>query len=387
MTRDGGAPDANDHGEATEGRRATPERPGAEHATTRSSAGMPAVFAGGTQWTVNGVNIFSANLVRGLNQLGGDASILLTEEDCSLITTSEARMPRPADVPFVDLGLARNDGWGRHWGRMVRFLAERAPCVYIPNSDWRHSCVCPQLPNDVLIVGVVHSDDPLHYDHVRRLGHTWNIIVAVSRTVAERTAELCPELAGRIVTIPIGVPIPMHQPEVRTASDRLRLVYHGVLKQHQKRVLDLPRIVQAALDRGVPVEMTIAGAGPDQAALFKAAEGLVARGHIRFPGIATPKEVGALLEAHDVYVLASEFEGMPNALIAAMGRGCVPLATQMKSGVPDLVQDGRNGFLGRPVEYVLYPEEFHVYQATGRIDRRVDRMRRVLDWFDAHLSS
>jgi dipeptidyl aminopeptidase/acylaminoacyl peptidase len=38
--------------------------------------------------------------------------------------------------------------------------------------------------------------------------------------------------------------------------------------------------------------------------------------------------------------------------------------------------------LGRPVEYVLYPEEAHVYMAAGRPDRRVDRMTRVIDWFD-----
>jgi dipeptidyl aminopeptidase/acylaminoacyl peptidase len=41
--------------------------------------------------------------------------------------------------------------------------------------------------------------------------------------------------------------------------------------------------------------------------------------------------------------------------------------------------------LGREVEYVLYPEEHHVYQATGRPDRRIDRMQRMLDWFDRHL--
>ncbi len=39
-------------------------------------------------------------------------------------------------------------------------------------------------------------------------------------------------------------------------------------------------------------------------------------------------------------------------------------------------------WLGKEVEYVLYPEEYHVIQATGRIDRRIDRMTRVLDWFD-----
>ena len=42
-------------------------------------------------------------------------------------------------------------------------------------------------------------------------------------------------------------------------------------------------------------------------------------------------------------------------------------------------------WLGRTVEYVLYPDESHVYQATGRPDRRIDRMTRMLDWFDRHL--
>jgi dipeptidyl aminopeptidase/acylaminoacyl peptidase len=41
--------------------------------------------------------------------------------------------------------------------------------------------------------------------------------------------------------------------------------------------------------------------------------------------------------------------------------------------------------LGREVELVLYPDEYHVYAMAGRPDRRVDRMTRMLDWFDAHL--
>jgi dipeptidyl aminopeptidase/acylaminoacyl peptidase len=39
----------------------------------------------------------------------------------------------------------------------------------------------------------------------------------------------------------------------------------------------------------------------------------------------------------------------------------------------------------RPVEYVLYPEESHVFQAAGRFDRREDRHRRVLGWFARHM--
>jgi dipeptidyl aminopeptidase/acylaminoacyl peptidase len=43
--------------------------------------------------------------------------------------------------------------------------------------------------------------------------------------------------------------------------------------------------------------------------------------------------------------------------------------------------------LGRAVEYVLYPDEFHVFAAAGRPDRRIDRMQRVLDWFARYLCS
>ncbi len=43
--------------------------------------------------------------------------------------------------------------------------------------------------------------------------------------------------------------------------------------------------------------------------------------------------------------------------------------------------------LGREVEYVLYPEEYHVYATTGRPDRRIDRMTRMLGWFDRWLTT
>ncbi|GAA4778735.1 S9 family peptidase [Streptomyces sanyensis] len=41
--------------------------------------------------------------------------------------------------------------------------------------------------------------------------------------------------------------------------------------------------------------------------------------------------------------------------------------------------------LRRTVRYVLYPESSHLYQGGGRFDRRLDRHRRVLDWFRTHL--
>ena len=41
--------------------------------------------------------------------------------------------------------------------------------------------------------------------------------------------------------------------------------------------------------------------------------------------------------------------------------------------------------LGREVEYILYPEEHHEMKSSGRPDRRIDRMERILAWFDRHV--
>jgi dipeptidyl aminopeptidase/acylaminoacyl peptidase len=41
--------------------------------------------------------------------------------------------------------------------------------------------------------------------------------------------------------------------------------------------------------------------------------------------------------------------------------------------------------LGREVELVRYPEESHILVATGRPDRRVDRLERIVDWFQRYL--
>jgi glycosyltransferase involved in cell wall biosynthesis len=55
--------------------------------------------------------------------------------------------------------------------------------------------------------------------------------------------------------------------------------------------------------------------------------------------------VQAMLATRHVFVLPSSFEGLPVSLIEAMANGCVPVVAAMRSGVPDLIDDGRNGFL------------------------------------------
>src|SRR5215471_7531992 len=130
-------------------------------------------------WALSGTSIFSANLVRGLLDSGIAAEILLTEQETERVIVPDPLLPQPTDIPVHKLPVSKTANWGAHWQGMIQYLEERAPCIYIPTYDWRHSIVSPRLSNRVGIIGTVRSDDPLHYDHVARLGQYWNAIVCV----------------------------------------------------------------------------------------------------------------------------------------------------------------------------------------------------------------
>jgi glycosyltransferase involved in cell wall biosynthesis len=253
-------------------------------------------------------------------------------------------MPFPSDIPTETLP-AKDGEWESHWKAMIDYLEEQAPCIYIPNYDWGHSCVSPKLSNRIGIVGIVHSDDPDHYEHVSRMGRYWNSIVTVSKFITDKTREFDPTFSQKLVTIPYGVNMPDTLPtRLLDTNTPLKIVYAGRLLQHQKRIFDIPKIAEALLDLQVPFELTLIGKGPDQHRLKNELEHLIKQNVVRFLGALPNEETVNILEHSDVFLLTSDFEGIPVALVEAMGRGCVPVVTDICSGVPELIVDGVNGY-------------------------------------------
>lgn len=292
-------------------------------------------------WQLNGVNTLSVNLVRGFRASGISAHILLSEP----YLFEPSPMPLPSDITVEKLPVKKQDSWQTRWQAMICYLEQQAPCIYIPNYDWRHSCVSSQLSHRVGIVGIVHSDDPLYYEQVSRLGKYWNAIVSVSVPVGKKTAELCPNLSKRLVTIPNGVSVPYSLPQRSLDSKApLKIVYAGRLVQYQKRVFDLPKIVKILLEMQIPVELTIIGDGIEAQQLRDECQTLIEQGAIRFLGTLPNEKVIEVFEQNDIFILTSEFEGMPVSLLEAMGRGCVPVVTDINSGTRELVQEGVNGY-------------------------------------------
>lgn len=290
---------------------------------------------------VSGVDVFSCNLVRGLVERGIPAHIVLTTP----LWLPPDPLPLPPDIPSQILPTGHYASWSARWRALVRYLEERAPCIYIPNYDWDHSCISPRLSNRVVIAGIVHSDDPQHYEHVARLGRYWNAVVAVSSAIAGRVSAIDPTLASRLVTIPYGVTAAGRRPErQKDGNAPLKIVYAGRLVQEQKRVMDLPGIIRALADLGIPAELTVIGGGIEQDAMVKACDELGIREQVNFLGILPNEQVLQIFSRNDVFILTSAYEGLPVSLLEAMGQGCVPVVTDIKSGIPEVITNGENGY-------------------------------------------
>jgi glycosyltransferase involved in cell wall biosynthesis len=86
--------------------------------------------------------------------------------------------------------------------------------------------------------------------------------------------------------------------------------------------------------------LVIVGDGPEREALERASEGL----DVKFEGMLPHEEVRRRFQDAAVLVQPSLAEGMPNTVLEAMAHG-VPVVATAVAGVPEIVTDGKTGFL------------------------------------------
>lgn len=112
--------------------------------------------------------------------------------------------------------------------------------------------------------------------------------------------------------------------------------------RHQKR-LDLWLRAFAEVSRSTPnLQGIIVGDGPLKAVLLDVAEQLNIEGRIHFVGIQT--DTPLWLSVFDIFMMSSDFEGLPLALLEAMSSGCCIVATEA-GGVPEVVVHQKQALL------------------------------------------
>lgn len=120
---------------------------------------------------------------------------------------------------------------------------------------------------------------------------------------------------------------------------------------------DYPNLLRAArelIDRGVAVQFVAVGQGPLEADIRALANDLRLDDCVLFTGFRA--DAVRVLAACDVFTLASQWEGLPVALMEACGLGLAVVATAV-GGVAEVLRDG--------VDALLVPAEDHIALADA----------------------
>ena len=163
---------------------------------------------------------------------------------------------------------------------------------------------------------------------------TTTICVAHGERSAGLRARTC--RADRTVVIHNGVPLDV--PRRAAHSGPVTLLSVGRLRAPK----DFVTLVRAMA--GLDARLRIAGDGPDRPAI-EAEIGRLGLTNVELLG--TRDDVPDLLAGSDVFVLASDSEGLPMSVLEAMAAG-LPVVASAVGGVPELVIDGETGALVPP---------------------------------------
>lgn len=112
--------------------------------------------------------------------------------------------------------------------------------------------------------------------------------------------------------------------------------------RREKRLQDWLRAAALVHEHHAAARFIIVGDGPLRSELEALASELGLAGHVHFAGL--QPDVRPYLAMFDVFLMSSEFEGLPIALLEAMAMECAVVATSA-GGTVDVLDDGRNGCL------------------------------------------
>ncbi|HMJ11441.1 MAG TPA: glycosyltransferase [Polyangiaceae bacterium] len=202
---------------------------------------------------------------------------------------------------------------------------------------------------------VVHTKHGANPDGARRrwlrrgASEFADAYVAVSNTTGELARRNRECRFERLHVIPNGIDLAQFAPDPNAKlgvcrelgipeGARIIGTVGRLAKEKNQRLL----IAAAAPLLSDSVRLVLVGTGPEQEALQTFARSLAHGKYVHFAG--ARNDVGRVLAMLDVFALSSLTEGLPLVIPEAMA-AALPIVSTRVGGIPDVVEDGKIGFL------------------------------------------
>lgn len=309
--------------------------------------------------SVGGAERFASNLVTALDRDRFAPSLCLV--------TDRETYPRPDDVPVTTLGYRGLWDLPRTLLALRRLIADQRPDVVLSNVVSTNCLTGGALrgrrerpgrdrPPWVARIGMAPGvGEPRHQQIWSRAVYPLaKVCVVNAERMREPFEHLYPGTAGRCVSIPnptdfaavdaaAATPITAISPAPLRGdgSDAPVLLFIGRLKPQKRPDVLLDAL--ARVRRKLDARLWLCGDGPLRGDVERRISELGLDGAVDLLGF--QDNPFALMRRADLFVLTSDFEGLPNALIEAQGLGLPAVATRCPFGPDEIVDDGVTGRL------------------------------------------
>ncbi len=343
--------------------------------------------------TTGGAERFASNLVTALDRRRFAPSVCLV--------TDRATYPLADDVPATTLGYRGLHHLPRSISRLRRQIAAERPDVVLSNvlsTNCLTGGALAGLADPTPWVARIGLAPELGEPLVQRL---WarrcyplaRAVVSNSERMLESFVRFYPQTRGRCRSLPNPTDFERldrlaAEPPAREPRGEATLLAVGRLTRQKRPDLMLEAL--AEVRRHFDARLWLCGDGPLRPAVERRIGELGLDGAVELLGFCD--NPFALMRSADLFVLTSDCEGLPNALIEAQGLGLPAVATRCPYGPDEIVGDGVTGRLvptGDPssaaraiVEILGDPEQRRRMGAAAerRARERYDVARVVPQW-------
>lgn len=251
--------------------------------------------------------------------------------------------------------------WLAKWKRLDAIL------IQYPLPSMFYFGVLQRVLGTTLIVTYQGNDahdlslwDPREQRLVRFLLEQADLVLGVSRTLLAKVESVLQGVHLRCRRLlPNGAPLDVIE-AVSAGETGLTLPPNYFFTAghliHRKGIDLVIAALREAKQRGVVLQLVVAGDGPEREKLTQQAHELGVSDQLQLLGNQTHRQVLSLMKSCLAFVLASRAEGMPLVIAEAMACGKAVIASNV-DGVPEIVQDGTTG--------IVVPAEDPVSLATG----------------------
>lgn len=212
-------------------------------------------------------------------------------------------------------------------------LAHFKPVVVVANIGWDAYEMLVHVPSGVARVGVVHDRSMRPEELLPTYQDVLDHVVVVAKYLTADVAAVAPQIPCTHLLHGVNIPptLTARNPNPR---EPLKLIYFGRITT-SKGARRIPPIIDLLNRAQIPFRWTIHGEGEEKAWLQTRLTLEVLAGKVVFSAPVAREELLSLVRQHDIYFLASDFEGGPQTLLEGMGLGLVPIC----GDIPGLVQE------------------------------------------------